>query len=107
MLPLSRCFQSSVLLLSVGRCLKLRYLICLTTFATKEVYARFDKRNLLAYEILSKARTPYAFSCDELFVSCTGPFLDLIQDSIFGDDLDGPIKKAQDEFTKKLNRTNP
>lgn len=72
-----------------------------------EAYAQFDKRNLVAYDILSKARTPYTFSSDELFVSRTGPFLNLIQGSIFGDDVDGSIKKAQDEFTKVLNRTNP
>lgn len=77
------------------------------TDLAEEAYAQFDERNLVAYEILSKARTPYTFSSDELFVSRTGPFLNLIQGSIFGDDVDGSIKKAQDEFTKILERTNP
>ncbi|GGA99468.1 ABC transporter substrate-binding protein [Brucella endophytica] len=72
-----------------------------------EAYAQFDKRNLVAYDVLAKARTPYTFSSDELFVSRTGPFLNLIQGAVFGDDVDGAISKAQDEFTKILERTNP
>ncbi|MGO8601380.1 hypothetical protein ACDA55_37900, partial [Rhizobium ruizarguesonis] len=40
-----------------------------------EAYAKFDPRNLVAYYILAKARTPYTFSSDELFVIRTGPFL--------------------------------
>lgn len=70
-------------------------------------YGQFDKRNLVAYEVLAHARTPYTFSSDELFVSRTGPFLNLIQGAIFGSDVDGAISKAQDEFTKILDRTNP
>jgi len=77
------------------------------TDLAKEAYAKFDQRNLIAYDILAKARTPYTFSSDELFVSRTGPFLNLIQGTIFGDDVDGSIKKAQDDFTKILDRTNP
>lgn len=72
-----------------------------------QAYAQFDKRNLVAYEVLAKARTPYTFSSDELFVSRTGPFLNLIQGAVFGEGVDAPIKKAQDEFTKILDRTNP
>lgn len=77
------------------------------TDLAKEAYAKFDPRNLVAYDILAKARTPYTFSSDELFVSRTGPFLNLIQGSIFGDDVDGSIEKAQADFTKILDRTNP
>lgn len=77
------------------------------TDLAEEAYAQFDKRNLVAYDVLSKARTPYTFSSDELFVSRTGPFLNLIQGAIFGDDVDASIKKAQDDFTKILDRTNP
>lgn len=77
------------------------------TDLAKEAYAKFDQRNLVSYDILAKARTPYTFSSDELFVSRTGPFLNLIQSTIFGDDVDGAIKKAQDDFTKILDRTNP
>jgi len=72
-----------------------------------EAYAQFDSRNLVAYDVLAKARTPYTFSSDELFVSRTGPFLNLIQGAIFGTDVDGAIKKAQAEFTRILDRTNP
>jgi len=77
------------------------------TDLAKEAYAKFDPRNLTAYDILAKARTPYTFSSDELFVSRTGPFLNLIQGTIFGEDVDGSLKKAQDDFTKILERTNP
>ncbi|PYE43473.1 carbohydrate ABC transporter substrate-binding protein (CUT1 family) [Rhizobium sp. PP-F2F-G20b] len=72
-----------------------------------DAYASFDKRNLVSYDILSKARTPYTFSSDELFVSRTGPFVNLIQGTIFGEDVDGSIKTAQHAFTKVLERTNP
>lgn len=77
------------------------------TDLAKEAYAKFDQRNLVAYDILAKARTPYTFSSDELLVSRTGPFLNLIQGAIFGDDVDGSIKKAQTDFTRILERTNP
>jgi multiple sugar transport system substrate-binding protein len=77
------------------------------TDVADQAYAQFDKRNLISYDVLAKAKTPYTFSSDELFVSRTGPFLNLIQSAIFGDDVDGSIKKAQDEFTKILERTNP
>ncbi|WP_176083722.1 sugar ABC transporter substrate-binding protein [Martelella sp. HB161492] len=72
-----------------------------------EAYAQFDKRNLVAYDILSKARTPYTYASDELFVSRTGPFINLIQTGIFDDNVDGAISTAQDAFTKILDRTNP
>ncbi|MBB4349259.1 extracellular solute-binding protein [Aliirhizobium cellulosilyticum] len=72
-----------------------------------DAYAQFDKRNLVSYEILTKARTPYTFSSDELFVSRTGPFLNLVQSSIFDGNVDAAISKAQDDFTKILERTNP
>jgi multiple sugar transport system substrate-binding protein len=72
-----------------------------------EAYAKFDQRNLVAYNILAKGRTPYTFSSDELFVSRTGPFLNLIQGTIFGDDVDGTIAKTQADFTRILERTNP
>ncbi|WP_152048649.1 ABC transporter substrate-binding protein [Aureimonas psammosilenae] len=72
-----------------------------------DAYASFDKRNLVAYDILTKARTPYTFSSDELFVSRTGPFVNLIQEAVFGEDVDGAIKRAQDDFSKVLKRTNP
>ncbi|MBO9101277.1 MULTISPECIES: ABC transporter substrate-binding protein [unclassified Rhizobium] len=77
------------------------------TDLAKEAYAKFDPRNLTAYDVLAKARTPYTFSSDELFVSRTGPFVNLIQGAIFGDDVNGSIAKTQDDFTKILKRTNP
>ncbi|RAX40354.1 ABC transporter substrate-binding protein [Rhizobium tropici] len=77
------------------------------TDLANEAYAKFDKRNLVAYDVLTKARTPYTFSSDELFVSRTGPFLNLIQGTIFGEDVDGTIAKAQADFSRILERTNP
>ena len=77
------------------------------TDLAEEAYANFDPRNLIAYDILSKARTPYTYASDELFVSRTGPFLNLIQSAVFGDDVDGAIETAQEDFTKILDRTNP
>ncbi len=72
-----------------------------------EAYAQFDPRNLIAYDILAEARTPYTFASDELFVSRTGPWLNLLDRAIFDGDIDGAIATAQDEFTKILDRTNP
>lgn len=77
------------------------------TDLAKEAYASFDPRNLVAYDVLSKARTPYTYASDELFVSRTGPFLNLIQGAVFGDDVDGAIATAQEKFTEILERTNP
>ena len=35
------------------------------TDLAEQAYAQFDKRNLVAYDVLTKARTPYTFSSDE------------------------------------------
>jgi multiple sugar transport system substrate-binding protein len=72
-----------------------------------EAYAQFDPRNLIAYNILASAKTPYTFASDELFVSRTGPWLNLLNRAIFDGDIDGAITAGQAEFTKILERTNP
>lgn len=77
------------------------------TDLAKEVYASFDPRNLIAYDALKLGRTPYTFASDELFVSRTGPWVNLIQGTVFGGDVDAAIAKAQADFTKILERTNP
>lgn len=77
------------------------------TDVADEAYAQFDPRNLIAYDILAKAKTPYTFASDELFVSRTGPWLNLLNRAIFDGDIDGAIKAGQAEFTKILERTNP
>ena len=77
------------------------------TDVADEAYAQFDPRNLIAYNILAKAKTPYTFASDELFVSRTGPWLNLLNRAIFDGDIDGAITAGQAEFTKILERTNP
>ncbi|MDR3472113.1 MAG: sugar ABC transporter substrate-binding protein [Devosia sp.] len=77
------------------------------TDVATEAYAQFDPRNLIAYNILAKAKTPYTFASDELFVSRTGPWLNMLNRAIFDGDIDGAITAAQAEFTKILERTNP
>lgn len=77
------------------------------TDVADEAYAQFDPRNLIAYNTLAEARTPYTFASDELFVSRTGPWLNMLNRAIFDGDIDGAITAAQDEFTKILERTNP
>ena len=77
------------------------------TDLAKQAFASFDPRNLVAYDILTKARTPYTFASDELLVSRTGPFINLIQGAIFGNNVDGTIARTQAEFTRILKRTNP
>ena len=77
------------------------------TDVATEAYAQFDPRNLIAYDILAGAKTPYTFASDELFVSRTGPWLNLLNRAIFDGDIDGAITAGQAEFTKILERTNP
>jgi multiple sugar transport system substrate-binding protein len=77
------------------------------TDVATEAYAQFDPRNLIAYDILASAKTPYTFASDELFVSRTGPWLNLLNRAIFDGDIDGAIATGQTEFTKILERTNP
>lgn len=72
-----------------------------------EAYAQFDPRNLVAYEILAEAKTPYTFASDELFVAPTGPWVNLLHTAIFDGDIEGAIARAQEEFTQILERTNP
>ena len=77
------------------------------TDVADEAYAQFDPRNLIAYNMLANAKTPYTFASDELFVSRTGPWLNLLNRAIFDGDIDGAIAAGQAEFTKILDRTNP
>lgn len=77
------------------------------TDVATEAYAQFDPRNLIAYDVLASAKTPYTFASDELFVSRTGPWLNLLNRAIFDGDIDGAIATGQAEFTKILERTNP
>lgn len=77
------------------------------TDVADEAYAQFDPRNLIAYNMLADAKTPYTFASDELFVSRTGPWLNLLNRAIFDGDIDGAIAAGQAEFTKILDRTNP
>lgn len=77
------------------------------TDVADEAYAQFDPRNLIAYNMLANAKTPYTFASDELFVSRTGPWLNLLNRAIFDGDIDGAIVAGQAEFTKILDRTNP
>lgn len=77
------------------------------TDVADKAYAEFDPRNLIAYNVLAKAKTPYTYASDELFVSRTGPWLNLLNRAIFDGDIDGAIADAQAAFTKILERTNP
>ncbi len=77
------------------------------TDVADEAYAQFDPRNLIAYNMLADAKTPYTFASDELFVSRTGPWLNLLNRAIFDGDIDGAIAAGQADFTKILERTNP
>lgn len=77
------------------------------TDVAAEAYAKFDPRNLIAYDTLKSARTPYTYASDELFVSRTGPWLNMLNRAIFDGDIDGAVTTAQSEFTKILERTNP
>ncbi len=77
------------------------------TDLAQQAFANFDQRNLIAYDMLGHARTPYTFASDQLLVSPTGPLVNLVQGAIFGDDVNGVIAKTQADFTKILDRTNP
>ena len=77
------------------------------TDVAAEAFANFDQRNLIAYDTLADAKTPYTFASDELFVSRTGPWLNMLNRAIFDGDIDGAIATAQEEFTRILERTNP
>ncbi|MDB5586449.1 MAG: putative substrate-binding component of transporter [Devosia sp.] len=77
------------------------------TDLAKEAYGAFDPRNLVAYDILASAKTPYTYASDELFVARTGPWVNLLQSAIFDGKIDEAIAKAQADFTRILDRTNP
>ena len=70
-------------------------------------YADFDPRNLIAYDVLKSGRTPYTYANDELFVSLTGPWLEMLETGIFDGDVDGAIDTASERFEQILKRTNP
>lgn len=77
------------------------------TDLAEEAYANFDSRNLIAYDILKSGRTPYTYANDALFISLTGPWLEMLEAAIFDGEVDEAIEAASDRFDTILARTNP
>ncbi|QQA41791.1 ABC transporter substrate-binding protein [Pelagovum pacificum] len=77
------------------------------TDLAEEAYADFDERNLIAYDMLQSGFTPYTYANDALFISLTGPWLELLETAIFDGDVDGAIEMAEGRFEQILERTNP
>lgn len=66
-------------------------------------YSKLDRRYVLVSQLMAKGRTPYTLRYNELINDANGPWLGLIQDSIFGGDVNAAAKKAQDRFVQILN----
>lgn len=73
----------------------------------EEAYANFDERNLIAYDVLADGRTPYTYANDALFVSLTGPYLEMLETAIFDGEIDTAVTTAAERFEEILERTNP
>lgn len=66
-------------------------------------YSKLDRCYVLVSQLMAKGRTPYTLRYNELINDSNGPWLGLIQDSIFGGDVNAAAKKAQDRFVQILN----
>ncbi len=77
------------------------------TDLAEEAYAEFDERNLIAYGVLQDGHTPYTYANDELFVSLTGPWLEMLEAAIFDGEVDPAMETAAERFETILERTNP
>lgn len=67
-------------------------------------YSKLDPRFVVPAKAMAAGRTPYSLVYNDLFNSGTGPWLTMIQRSIFNDDIDGAVTQAQADFTKILQR---
>lgn len=66
-------------------------------------YSKLDPRYVLVSQLMNKGKTPYTLRYNELINDSNGPWLGMIQDAIFGGDVDAAVKKAQDRFVQILN----
>lgn len=65
-------------------------------------YSKQDVRFALASKLMQDGRTPYALHFNQLFNDPNGPWLAMLQESIFGKGVDQAIKDAQPKFKKIL-----
>jgi len=65
-------------------------------------YSKLDTRYVLVSKLMDKGRTPYTLRYNELINDANGPWLAMIQDSVFGGDVDAAVKKAQARFMQIL-----
>lgn len=66
-------------------------------------YSKLDPRYVTVATLMAKGRTPYTLRYNELINDANGPWLGMIQDAVFGGDVDAAVKKAQARFTQILN----
>jgi multiple sugar transport system substrate-binding protein len=61
----------------------------------KEALKDLDPRYLVAAEAMAKGKTPYSVVFNDLINSANGPWAQMINEVVFGDDVDGSIANAQ------------
>jgi multiple sugar transport system substrate-binding protein len=61
----------------------------------KDALKDLDPRYLVAAEAMAKGKTPYSVVFNDLINSANGPWAQMINEVVFGDDVDGSIANAQ------------
>jgi multiple sugar transport system substrate-binding protein len=67
-------------------------------------YASLDPRYGVLASAMAKGQAPYTTHFEELMNTVTSPWQALVQDGIFGNNLDGALQTAQQKFTGILNK---
>jgi multiple sugar transport system substrate-binding protein len=70
-----------------------------TDLAENEYFAA-DPRLTTNAQAMALGKTPYSVVYNDLFNDANGPWLQLLQDAIFGGDVDGAIEEAQSNFER-------
>jgi multiple sugar transport system substrate-binding protein len=65
-------------------------------------YFTADPRLTTNAQAMALGKTPYSVVYNDLFNDANGPWLQLLQDAIFGGDLDGAIEEAQSNFERVM-----
>lgn len=66
-------------------------------------YSKLDARYAIASTAMAKGRTPYSAKFNQLINDPNGPWLQMIQEAVFGKGVDAAVAAAQQQFTQILS----
>ena len=71
---------------------------------TKDALKDLDPRYAIAAEAMQKGHTPYSVEFNDMINSSNGPWIQALQDAVFGDDPDGALKQGQEAMQAVIDQ---